>query len=405
MRVWPLTLPGLAVVLAGCGRSAPAARGAQPRAQGLRTAHIVFAQPSPTGDALAVGTLSRGQPIVTGQNRGVVRLDALWLVDLRTGTRRRLPTDPLPEPSVSRLLWRPDGGALAWATPAGRIEVYDLAAGASRVVSPHDMYCSGPAWSPDGKRLVFLATTAFYQRPKPGGPNAGDSQGPPPAEAYRRPVTAIDAHDRAIWEFDAGAMRVYSMPADGSARPRLEGDAPGRERWHWNVALARLLPSSADQGDPARRRALRRVSSAHSLALSPDGASLAYSAWDVPGGAAAVVLDRSLAPIVQRRGLEAPLDRLVWSPDSTKLLASNEAGQLYLLDRAAKEVSVVDDPVLSAKKPVGWIQWKGKWQLALIDEGWTRVVMTEKIGAPIYTLMTLNEDGSPVLALPVLKEN
>jgi hypothetical protein len=398
MRGRLLILPGLTALLAGCGRTAPGAAPAL-HPQNPLPVHIIFAQPSPTGGTLAIGTLSHGQPpAAIGQARGVGRLGALWLVDLRTARLRQLPTDLLPEPSLFHLTWRPDGGALAWATPAGRLEVYDLAVGASRVISPQGMYCSGPAWPADGKRLLFLATTAFHQLPKLGALKAGESQEPPPSETYGRPVSTMDARDKTRWEFDAGAMRVYSLPADGSARPRLEGDAPGRERWYRNVALARLLPSPEGARDPARQRALTRVSSAHLLALSPDGASLACSEWDeAPGGAAVVVLDRSLASIVQCRGLEAPADRLVWSPDGTKLLASNEAGQMYRLDRMTKEVSVVDDPALCEKRPVGWVQWKGTRQLALIDEAWTRVVVTERVGAPVYTLVTLNEDGRPVL--------
>lgn len=410
MRAWLLTLPGLTVLLAGCGRTTPrAATPARPRAQSPRPAHIVFAQPSPTGDALAVGTLSGARPAEggTGGEAAEARpLDALWLVDLRTGRVRDLPTDLLFLPYARRLSWRPDGGAVAAATPAGRIEVYDFASSARRVVSPEGMYCAGPAWSPDGKRLVVTATTRFYRRPAPGEGSVSGSRGGWPGETYRRETHVLDTRTGTQWEFDAGSMSLYSMPADGSGRPRLEGDAPGGRVWYWNAELARLLSSGAGGRDSAaRQRVLGRMRSAQALALAPDCSGLAYSMWDDPsGGAALVVLDRSLAPVVEHRGLKAPANWMVWSPDGATLLASNRAGEACLLDMATKGVAAVDEPVLSGKEPVGWVQWKGKRQLALIDEASARVVVTERVGAPVYTLVTLNEDGTPALALPIPKE-
>lgn len=89
----------------------------------------------------------------------------VFVVDLETGTRRRLTGDPVDHASPA---WSPDGRwllvhaprasdlAVGGRTTAGLLLV-DAGTGSSRVVTPSDVWVEQAAWSPAGDRIVFAA--------------------------------------------------------------------------------------------------------------------------------------------------------------------------------------------------------------------------------------------------------
>jgi hypothetical protein len=384
MRGWLALLPALGVMLGGCARESaapalPAAPGPQPP-----QASIVFASPSPAGDQVVIGTLSGRLPMRGPGGGSAWPPDALWLIGLRTGQARQLPPELISMSwglaravHGSELTWRPDGGAVAAVTSEQRIAVFDCAGEAARVISPEDMRCRRPAWSPDGKRLLVEANT------EDGTPFRSRTAG-----ASARPG-------------------LYSLPADGRVPPRFEG-AGRSDLWYWNADIARQTRQprarSAASATPGQR-VLDQIRRANVRAYSPDRQYLAYSGTVGRYAAVIAVVDRSLTPLLVCDNLDAPAGLLLWSPDGTKLLGRTSRRQTHLLDLTARTAALVDDPVLSDREPVGWVRWNGKWQLAFIDETWKRLVITEKIGAPVYTLVTTKQDATPVLALPVPKEN
>jgi hypothetical protein len=384
MRGWLALLPALGVMLGGCAReraapARPAAPGPQPP-----QASIVFASPSPAGDQVVIGTLSGRLPMRGPGGGSAWPPDALWLIGLRTGQARQLPRELISMSwSLARavhgseLTWRPDGGALAAVTSEQRIAVFDCAGEAARVVSPEDMRCRRPVWSPDGKRLLVEANA---EEGTPLRARTGGTPAPP---------------------------GLYFLSADGRVPPRFEG-AGRSDLWYWNADIARQLggpraPSAASATSEQRVR--DQIDRASVRACSPDRQLLAYGGRARRYGSLIAVVDRSLTPLLVCDSLEAPADLLLWSPDGTKLLSRTSRQQTYLLDVTARTAAPVDDPMLADREPVGWVRWNGKWQLAFIDETWKRLVITEKIGAPVYTLVTTKEDATPVLALPIPKEN
>lgn len=373
MRAWAIVLPILGVFLIGCSGRRPPEPAVQRGVKAPQAATIVVAEPSPAGDRLALG-LYPGSGASLRHFRRAQSPASIWLLDLRTGAAAQLPSrtaglgrSPMwsVQGSYESLFWRPGGGALAFAS-AESIEVFDLARGSTHLISLEGLLCGRPVWSLDGRRLLFEARGL--------------------AEARE-------------------ASRLYSAPADSSAPPRPETDGPTNDLWVLQVHCSRSSARSAASAVTPRQHVLDQIGEAVARACSPDRQRLAYSGrGDARDTASLTIVDRSLTPLVLRQDLEAPARTLVWSPDSRQLLARNSSGETYLLDPDRKAFVLADDPVIAGKEPVGWVQWNGKWQIAFIDETWKRLVITAKIGAPVYTLVTLNEDGSPVLVLPIPKE-
>jgi len=134
---------------------------------------------APDGEHLA---LSLGELGATTGNVG------LHIVDLRTGTDRRMPAAPGPRHAATQgrtveasrplyraivrtfgcftpnyLAWSPDGKLLAYtyldlaATPDGSERIYTIRPDGSgrRLVPTHTIAAVSPTWSPDSKRLAF----------------------------------------------------------------------------------------------------------------------------------------------------------------------------------------------------------------------------------------------------------
>lgn len=114
---------------------------------------------SPDGERIA---FERGlRPLVNG----VPSDCGIWIADLRTGRQRQLTsqTEPPCDPHEIGLVWSPDGKRLAFwrevpsASGELRTAIYTVAVdgtGEQRLTKP-DMVAGEPAYSPDGKWMVF----------------------------------------------------------------------------------------------------------------------------------------------------------------------------------------------------------------------------------------------------------
>lgn len=96
----------------------------------------------------------------------------LWLLDLASGSVRQLTQLGNPEEYNGAASWSPDGRAVAYTRVAqesaaghawhSRIRIIDVASGAAHDVwidSTQNLMARDPAWTPDGRHIVFAAAT------------------------------------------------------------------------------------------------------------------------------------------------------------------------------------------------------------------------------------------------------
>jgi|GEM_PF-5786760 len=208
--------------------------------------------------------------------------------------------------TIAAPAWSPDGNAIAFvqtdAAGTSRIAVFDLASGATRLVSasapatPTDDL--DPAWTTFG-RILLRRASAAPRRDQP--------------------------------------QSLLSIAADGSDGVTLATSLP------WNTAAAAIAPGAAVASVLAGDDALRLNAPGESRqsllvasgvrgtpAWSPDGGALAYATAD--GGLGMVAVgDRSTrqlaAPVLGQRDV-AP----AWAPDAASVVFATAAGDLRAVD-------------------------------------------------------------------------
>jgi Tol biopolymer transport system component len=233
----------------------------------------------------------------------------VWRLDLRTGTETKLTEDGddrSPSPS-------PDGGWIAWQRGRAPAGVWLMRADGTerRQLSGRGHRDDLPAWSPDGRALVF-----------------GHLE-PASDESVRAELWSIDVasgEERLLLE--GGSAAVFTRDGRWIVFETVrEGDDD----------LGRVRPDGSGYENLTRSAARER----HPL-LSPDGAFVACLAIE-DGGRALDVL--ALDGSERRRvcALEGALSRpLAWSPDGTLLLVSTgERGAETLAMVALADKSVV----------------------------------------------------------------
>jgi hypothetical protein len=185
---------------------------------------------------MSLGDLdSTGTRLLLASNGPEGRGDDLWILDLRTGKRDRLTSDPRPDWGG---LWTPDGRSVVYARDVGlesELRVMSLEAPSDdrlllrrRMIWPSDL-------TPDGSSVVFtqynhaLGTPELWRIPLRGGT----------AEPFLR---EIGAQTSALYSDDGqwisffssrnGPFALFVAPSDGSARPiAVPGETPLSYRW------------------------------------------------------------------------------------------------------------------------------------------------------------------------------
>jgi Tol biopolymer transport system component len=110
-----------------------------------------------------------GRQIAWSSDRAGQLLD-IWLLDYRTGTKRRLTST---DGSAMGAAWSPDGKQIAFLNVDGvwrraSVNVVDVATGDVRQIHPPLFGPGNPTWSRDGKRVLIAALTPYSGRFREG---------------------------------------------------------------------------------------------------------------------------------------------------------------------------------------------------------------------------------------------
>jgi len=208
-------------------------------------------------------------------------------------------------------------------------DIYSMDAdGASVKPLTHDGHSHDPAWSPDGRRILFIHDSALQTKPAYKEENPYDSYHP--VELYvmdrdgknRRLLRRIEpVIDSAVWSPDGKTIAVSALPQALVNSPQSGGE-PMR-------AGLFLLPADG-QGEP---RLLFR--NALTPAWSPDGKKLAFSVERARGQWAVHVANSDGSHDVQLTEPPLMAGSPVWSPDGTLIAFDQFVGnnqQVFIMD-------------------------------------------------------------------------
>jgi Tol biopolymer transport system component len=243
--------------------------------------------------------------------------DTLAVLDVYSGEERVVGVDGLPpatpgQPWIPRYgspAWTPDGAYLVFVNGLGdgRIWEVPVAGGAARPLT--EVGGSGPAVSPDGRRIAFFARDdanrfQLWQQDRGGG----------------EPVR-LTSHDevipvRARWAPD-GENIFYSADGGLWRLPLVEGGPPVPIPFRAEVSFERQQPALGEVRfpEPGSERAAVGFTS---VALAPDGETLAMIALDTlwigpAGGSLRAVTAAPAADFNFGRTLD-------WSPDGREVV-------------------------------------------------------------------------------------
>jgi TolB protein len=280
--------------------------------------------------------------------------EAIYTIDPgATGGQTQL----LADPSLGRyaqLTWSPDGRRLAFvATPTGPVqgpsEIFIVDADGSNLVqvTNNDVDDDSPAWSPDSQRIAFRQTD-----PNPTVP--GGSSLVVLVRADGGPVKVLGPGANATWSpdgqqlamtvADGGSSRVWVQGADGTGRRQLADVSVAYARPAWSPDGQNLIVSSSG---------LFQVGVASGSVTSLSAEPGVMPAWS-PGGSIAFTTSGSASPGVFVVGPDGIGPREishdpglgavpVWSPDGRQVLLANDvhAPAIVVVDPTSGTLSAI----------------------------------------------------------------
>lgn len=296
----------------------------------------------------------------------------LVVVPATGGTVRVLRRFPRAMPFSASL--SPDGRHVAFDhrddEPRERdVAVIEVASGRSWPLADHDAWDAHPAWTPDGRGVLFQSARAgsvdAWLQPVRGGRPTGE---PRVVARHLGRTTALGFSGDSFY-FLAQTSVINAMVAPLDPRTRRVG-----------------APSPVAPGDEG---------ASAQPTWSPDGRRLAYLALRGPrgerGGHVVVVRDMTSGAsreYGQQLGLFLP--NLSWSPDGTRLLvrgtdARNQTG-LHVIELASGQVRAALPGTITPPGPYGWSRDGRQVQVAAGERGvlaidLTTGAMTERLAA------------------------
>jgi Tol biopolymer transport system component len=296
----------------------------------------------PAGAYLAWSPDSRS--LVVTDSPGEGQPDALYVVSLETGEKKRL-TTPLPpvfadtSPAVS-----PDGTSLVFlrrtSWGSGELQRLPLGDGSSAAGEPTrltvaDQRADFPAWMPDGREIVYSARRSLWRIAVAGG-----------SAPARIPYVGED-----------GLMPVVSRPRPG----RTTRLAFVRSFDDWNFwRIETTAPGTPASSSPVL--AISSTRAEYHPEISPDGRLVAFSS-NRSGDAEIWVSDPDGSNAVQLTSLGAVDTNCPrWSPDGRSIVFSSTAGgefDVYVVSAAGgKPRRLTSDPAIDIASSVSR---DGRW--------------------------------------------
>jgi len=371
--------------------STPAA--GAPVARGATVALVVAAQPSPTATPLP-------QPTPFGGGAGRIAFVSnrdgnleIYIMNADGSGETNLTRNPDPDFAPA---WSPDGAQLAFVSvPSGgqdaRLVVaqadgsnprlvsgslgYNLAfltgAGATITTPPSDF--PRPAWSPDGKQLVFVAANGQLATVRADGSGVMTlvaAGGSPPSVIYSYPTWSPDGRRIVFAQLDtaSGRQDLMVINADGSGlQPLVVNGAYNRDP-AWSPDGKRIaFASNVDAGfneiyvinaDGSNQQRLTTNTSDDTVPTwSPDGAFLAYVSSQNASADLSVMAADGSGQIILTENAAEDIDP-AWSPDGTRLAyaANRNANpyQVYTMRRDGGEKRLLTESVAGDSAMPAW---------------------------------------------------
>jgi len=277
-------------------------------------------------ETLAVRTLSDPQVspdgrrvafVVSEPPEGTERNRDVWMVTVASREVRRLTYSTAAESSPR---WSPDGRTLAFLSSRGgatQIYLLPMDGGEAWPLTSGKSGVRSFEWSPDGREIAFLATEPRTSEEEQKAKDKDDA----------RVVDRDDRHAR-VWIVDVASKEVRQVTRD----PWAVSDVQWMPTGDALVVQATDQPASEQETDRIGRVALAGGAVTPiaaprgpfgGIAISPDGASIAYRAARVDGPSPHDVYVRPLGDGEARNLTAASLDRPVggvaWQPDGRLL--------------------------------------------------------------------------------------